>query len=142
MLRDMMVEILAGVGLVVHEKALIAKPEILDEDRVAGHVRSAIVGDFEAPEPGVEARVKPERNPMPDAGRRSLPDIAIVRRADAKSCLGTDHGQNRRLRSAHPQIDPPHAVGDRRGERLIDHDPTVRRSVLDGEDGAGRQDAH
>ena len=38
MLRDVMVEILAGVGLVVHEKAQIAKPEILDEDGVAGDV--------------------------------------------------------------------------------------------------------
>ena len=36
MLRDVMVDILARVGLVVHEEALVAEPEILDEDRVAG----------------------------------------------------------------------------------------------------------
>ena len=38
MMRDIMVEILTGVGLVVHEKALIAEPEILDEDSVAGDI--------------------------------------------------------------------------------------------------------
>ena len=35
MARDVMVEILAGVGLVVHQEALIAEPEILDQDSVA-----------------------------------------------------------------------------------------------------------
>ena len=51
MLRDVMVEILTGVGLVVHQEALIAEPKILDEDGVAGEVAVAPVDDFEPPEP-------------------------------------------------------------------------------------------
>ncbi len=75
---------------------------------------------------------------MADTALFSLPDIAVVRGADAKRRLWTHYGQNCRPRSAHTQIEARHAVADRQGERLIDHDPAIRFSVLDGEDGAGR----
>ena len=106
-----------------------------------GSSRFAIVDDFEPPEPRVQARVQPERDPMPDAALLSLPDIAVVRSADAKPRLGTDHGQNCRLRSARAQIEPRHAVGDWGSERLVDHDPAVRLRMLDGEDRSARQKA-
>ena len=48
-----MVEILTGVGLVVHQEALIAEPEILDEDSVAGELLVAAVDNLDPPEPRV-----------------------------------------------------------------------------------------
>ena len=106
MARDVMVRVLAGVGLVVHEKARIAKPEILDEDGVAGDVRFAIVDDLDAPEPGVQARMQPERDPMPDAGsplpprhsgrprrlREALPRDRSRAESPAHLRLGADRG--------------------------------------------------
>ena len=140
MMRDMMVGILAGVGLVVHQEALIAEPKILDQDRVAGKLLIAAVSDLGPPEPRVQARVQPEGDPMAGAAALSFPHIAIVRSADAKPWLGAHHGQNRRLKSAQAQIKAPHAVGDRQGERLIDHDATVGLRVLNGEDRPAWQD--
>src|ERR1700722_6155883 len=95
MTRDMMVQILAGVGLVVHQEALIAEPEVLDEDSVAGELLVAAVDDLDPPEPCVQARVQPERDPMADAARLTFPHIAIVRSADAKPRLRADHQQDR-----------------------------------------------
>src|SRR5882757_3196577 len=83
--------------------------------------------------------MQPQSDAMTDPALFSLPDIAVVRSAHAKRLLWTHHGQNRRPRSAHTQIETHHAVADRQGERLVNHDPTIRFSVLDREDGAGRQ---
>jgi len=57
--RDVVVEILTGVGLVVHQEALIAEPEILDQDSVAGELFIAAIDDFDAPEPRVQSRMQP-----------------------------------------------------------------------------------
>ena len=38
MLRDKVIEILARIGLVVHQEALFAEAQILDEDGVAGQL--------------------------------------------------------------------------------------------------------
>ena len=138
MVRDVMVEILAGVGLVVHQEALIAEPKILDQNRVAWELLVAAIGDLDPPKPRVPPRVKPKRDPMSDAALFSLPDIAVVRSADPKRRLWTHRRQNRRPRSAQTQIEARHTVADRQRERLIDDDPTIGFRVLDGEDGAGR----
>ena len=47
--RDMMVEILAGVGLVVHQEAPFAEAKILDEDGVARELAVAPVDDLDPP---------------------------------------------------------------------------------------------
>ena len=79
MVRDVMVEILTGVGLVVHQEALIAEPEILDENSVAGELLVAALTTSTPPEPRVQSRVQPKRDPMADAALFSLPHIAVVR---------------------------------------------------------------
>src|ERR1700722_14471421 len=122
MMRDMVVEILAGVGLVVHQEALIAEPEILDEDSVAGKRLIAAIHDLDAPEPRAQSLVQPERDPMANAGPVSFPHIAVIRSADTKPSFGADQRQSRRLMPAYTQIEARHAVGDRQGKRLIDHD--------------------
>ena len=53
MVRDVMVEILAGVGLVVHQEALIAEPKILDQNRVAWELLVAAIDNLDPPEPRV-----------------------------------------------------------------------------------------
>ena len=56
---DHMVDILRGIGLVVHDEAARAKPKVLDEDRVAGDNGAARVFDIDAPEPESFRRMKP-----------------------------------------------------------------------------------
>ena len=51
--RDVMVKILTGVGLVVHQEALIAEPEILDQNSVAWEFLVAAVDNLDPPEPRV-----------------------------------------------------------------------------------------
>jgi hypothetical protein len=51
MVRDMMIEILTGVGFVVHQEALFAEAEILDEDGVAGQLAVSQVDRFDPPLP-------------------------------------------------------------------------------------------
>src|SRR5271165_787433 len=139
--RNMMIEILTGVGFVVHHEAPIAETKVLDEDGVAGNLAVAPVGDFHPPQPYVQARMQPEGDPMADAALLSFPDKAIIRGADAESRLWPDNRQDRRLGSADAQIEARHAVGDGRSERLVDHDPTARCAVLDGENRATGQKA-
>src|ERR1700722_11269331 len=100
MMRDMVVEILAGVGLVVHQEALIAEPQILDEDSVAGKRLIAAIHNLDAPEPRVRSRVQPERDPMADAAPVAFPDITVIRGAHTKPSFGPHQRQNRRLMSA------------------------------------------
>ena len=47
--RDMVIEILACVGLVAHQEARFAEAEILNEDGVAGQRPTAPVDDLEPP---------------------------------------------------------------------------------------------
>ena len=101
----------------------------------------AVVGDFDPPKPRVQPRMQPKRDPMSDPALLPFPHIAVVRGADAKRRLGADDRQNHRPCAARAQIEARHAVGDRQSERLVDHDPTIRLRVLDGEDRAGRQQA-
>ena len=82
---NMVIEILADVGLVVHQEALIAEPEILDEDGVAGEGRVAPVDDVEPPQPDAGVRMQPEGDAMADAARVSLPDKAVARGAGAEA---------------------------------------------------------
>ena len=49
MLSDVMVEILTGVGFVVHEEAPIAETQVLDENGVARDLAVAAVHDFHPP---------------------------------------------------------------------------------------------
>ncbi len=93
MASDMMVEILTGVGLIIHQETLIAEPQILDEDSVAWELLVAPVDDLDAPEPRVQSRVQPEGDPVANAVLRSLPDIAVVRGADAKRRLWAHDGR-------------------------------------------------
>src|SRR3984957_18132010 len=139
--RDVVVEILTGVGLVVHQEALIAEPEILDQNSVAWELLVAVVGEFDPPKPRVQPRVKPKRDPMSEPALLSFPHIAVVRGPDAKPTFGPHQRQSLRPLAARAQIEARHAVADRQGKRLIDDDPTVRLRVLDGEDRAGRKDA-
>src|SRR3984885_4272915 len=138
--RDVVVEILTGVGLVVHQEALIAEPEILDQDSVAWELLVAVVGEFDPPKPRVQPRVKPKRDPMSEPTLLAFPHIAVVRGPDAKRRSRAYDGQNRGLKPAYTQIEAHHPVADRQGERLIDDDPTFPLSVLDGENRADRQD--
>ena len=85
--------------------------------------------------------MQPEGDAMADAARISLPDKAVVRGAGPKPRLRADQRQNRRLWSADTKVKPSHAVGDRRAEHLVDHDPPLRVGMLDGEDRAARQQA-
>ena len=51
--RDIMIEILTGVGFVVHQEAPLAEAKILDEDRVAGQLTIAPVDHLDPPQPYV-----------------------------------------------------------------------------------------
>ena len=51
--RDVMIKILTGVGLVVHQEALIAQPKILDQNSVAWQLLLAAVDNLDPPEPRV-----------------------------------------------------------------------------------------
>ncbi len=139
--RDVMIEILTGVGLVVHQEPLIAEPKILDQNSIARKLLVAIVGDFDPPKPRVQPRVKPQRDSMSDPALLSFPHIAVIQGSDAKRRFWAYNGENCGLRSAYTQIEARHAIANRQGQRLIDDDPAVRFRVLDGEDRAGRQDA-
>ena len=46
---DMVVDVLRGVGLVVHDEAAIAQADVLHEDRVTRHLGRARIHDVEAP---------------------------------------------------------------------------------------------
>ncbi len=94
MMCDMMVEILASVGFVVHQEALIAEPQILDQDSIAWEPLFAVVGDFDPPKPRVQPRVKPKRDLMSDPTLLTFPDIAVVRRPDPKRRLGAYNQQS------------------------------------------------
>ena len=137
----MMVEILAGVGLVVHEEALVAEPQILDEDGVTRELLVAVVDDLDPPEPYVQAWMQPEGGAMADAAFLSVPHVPVVGSANAKVALGPHQGQDRSLRAADAQIKTSHAVADRGCQRLIDHNAAVRLHVFDREDGAAWQEA-
>ena len=111
------------------------------KDGVAGELAVPPVDHFEPPQPDARTRMQPERDTMADAALFSFPDKAVIRSADAEPSLGTDDRQDRRLRPAEAQEKAAHAVGDRRGEHLVDHDPALRIDMLDGEDRAARQEA-
>ncbi len=85
--RDVVVEILTGVGLVVHQEALIAEPEILDQNSVAWELLVAVVGEFDPPKPRVQPRVKPKRDPMSEPALLSFPHIAVVRATRREAAL-------------------------------------------------------
>ena len=136
MAGDMMVHVLAGIGFVVHQEALVAEAEVLDEDCVAGQVLVALVGDLDAPEPDVRLRAQPERHLMPDAAALSFPHDAVRPRADPQPRIGADDRAHRGPGAPDPQKESRHAVANRGGHRLVDHHPARAVDTLHRKDGA------
>src|SRR5580693_5181443 len=94
--REVVVKVLTGVGLVVHQEPLIAEPKILDQNRVAWELLVAVVCGFDPPKPRVHPRVKPKRDPMSDPALLSFPHIAVIRGPDAKLSFGPHQRQSLR----------------------------------------------
>src|SRR5271155_314197 len=139
-LCDMVIDILTCVGFVVHEEIRIAEAEILNEYDVARQLAFAQVMDFDPPQPQVRMRMQPKLNTMLYGARRSLPNKAVVSRADPRERLWAGDRQDRRPGAANPKKQAPHAAADRRAQHLIDHHSPIFLCVLDGEDRAvGKQ---
>ena len=60
MAGDEMIEVLARVGLVAHQKIPLPQAEILNKDGVALRLVAAAVDDLDPPQPGIRIRVQPE----------------------------------------------------------------------------------
>ena len=78
---------------------------------------------------------------MLKAALLSFPHKAVVRGADAEPASGPMTGNMSGFGPAGAQIEAPHAIGDGRSERLVDHDRPASFRVLDGEDRATWQQA-
>src|ERR1700751_2794827 len=85
--------------------------------------------------------MQPEADLMVHATLFSLPKKPVIRCTETASRLWAGEWQDHRLCAASAQIKASHTAGDLQRERLIDHDTMVSLRVLDGEDGAVRQDA-
>ena len=138
---DVVVDVLRGVGLVVHDEAAVAEAEVLHEDRVARHRLGAGVRDLHPPQPEVVRGMQPERDAVPQARRRALPDEAIVSGAEADLRAGSDCLHNRRLWSAEPQVQAADPPVEGRAVDLVDQRPAALVLVLDGEQASVGQDA-
>jgi hypothetical protein len=138
---DVMVEVLTGIRLVAQEEARLTETEVLNEDTVAAQHLLTFIADFDMPQPQVLPGMQPQRDPIAYPAYFALPDAAIRCHADPTVRLSTRKRQDQRLAAADAQTDTTHAAGNRRAERLVDHDAATSPQVLDGEDRAVRQQA-
>ena len=52
-MRNVMIDVLRGVSLVVHQKAALPKADVLDQNCVARQICLTLVGYLEMPQPNV-----------------------------------------------------------------------------------------
>src|ERR1700730_9767891 len=132
----MMVDILRGVGLVVHQEATVSEANVLNENRIDGPGSLTDIRHFQAPNPSGLSRMQRERYAVSESARLAFPNKTVASSAEpALGALpGGRDGDGRR--AAHAQIQPGDASVDRRSEQLIDHRRPVFASVFDREDAA------
>ncbi len=139
--RAMVVEILRGEGLVGHQEAAIAEPDVLHQDGIASDLAGLPVGKLDLPEPSGLIRLQPKRHAVPDAGGFAFPDASVAGRADLDLGLRPDHLEGAGSRPPDADIDPAEAAGERRGQDLVDHDPAALALMLEREQAAIGQQA-
>ena len=86
-------------------------------------------------------RGEPKDGPAVNSQLFSLPDEAVVGRADAESASAPAQAQDLGIRAAGAKKKPPYPAGDRRSERLVDEDPAAAFDVFERKDRAVRQQA-
>jgi hypothetical protein len=133
---DVMVEVLARKGFIVHDEAALAKPEILHEDCVAGEGGIPRIMYLDLPEPEISGRVEPKSDAVAEAVRLALPDGAVAIAPDTASGFRPDNLKDGRIGFSRPKTDAPHSRGDGGAENLVDHDPGSPGHMLDCEEPA------
>src|SRR5262249_22342220 len=77
MLRDMVVDILRRVGLVVHQKPALAEPEVLDQYGIGSFGSFGRIRDIDAPEPSGLARMQGECHAVAKAFCLAVPHKTV-----------------------------------------------------------------
>lgn len=141
MAGDMMIDILRGIGLAVHQEAAIAKTDVLKEDEIGRERCAGGVFQRYLPEPRGFAGVQLEADRVLDAGRLAAPAKAALGMTETHGGLRTDDlgrfrlcaadAQIFRLCAADAQIKPADAAIDGRSEHLIDHDAALLVGEID-----------
>src|SRR5208282_740528 len=71
--RDMVVDILRGVGFVVHQEATVAEADVLVENRVEGSRGGACIHRLQMPQPSGVSRIQRECEAAADTARLRFP---------------------------------------------------------------------
>src|SRR6516165_1711971 len=132
MLRNVMIEVLARVGFVVHQEPGVPEAEVLYQQRIARERLVALVAHLHEPPPDVSIRLQLQGDPVRDSAHLSLPEKAVRSRTDAAARLRARDWQHHWLATAEAQVQATHASGDRRAERAVDHDPAALLHMLQG----------
>src|ERR1700724_1774152 len=138
---DMMVDILRGVGLVVHQGGTVSEANVLNENRINGPGSFANIRHVHAPKPSGLSRMQRERYAVAESARLAFPNKTVA--GSAEPALGARPGgrDGDGRRPARAQIQPGDPSIDRRSEQLIDHRRPVFAPVFDREDAAIRKNA-
>ena len=140
---DVVVDVLRGVGLVVHDEAAIAQAEVLHEDRVArdrrrrrcwrprrARARAAARGCSQS-----ETRCRrPPVSPSQTKRSAAAPNATSRAGADRLARPPARARRTRRIQARDPAV-------QRRARHLVDQRAAALVPVLDGEDATVRQDA-
>lgn len=88
--RDVVVDILRGVGFAIHQKPAVAEPDILEQHDVGIDGFRAGVFQRDAPKPDRLGRVQLEADAMTDAAGFAGPRKGAVAAGEANVCAGTN----------------------------------------------------
>ena len=141
LVRNMMIDVLRGVRLVVHEKAAVPEPQILHQNDIGRQICRTLVSYLEMPQPDVLPRMQPQREAVMHATCQAVPYEAVID--------GTEEDPGARAQdlgdvggcSTGAHIDASDAAADRRAEYLVEHRAAAGPLVLDGGNAAIRQRA-
>ena len=133
MVGDVVVDILRGIGLVVHQERTLAEAHILHEQDIAGRGLRAAVDDLRPPQPERQMRVQPQRHLVAQARALALPDEAILGGAQAQIGISTGRQGQAGRRCPDAQIKAGDAAVQRRALDQAHPGPATLMPVLDGE---------
>ena len=136
---NVMVDVLRGVCLVVHQKSTLAQSKVLNQNDVG--LRRAIAFSLGDPEPGFALSMQPKRGAVADACCLARPDDAIATDAEIGARCRAGNTDVLRIRPAEPQQESPDPGAKRRPEHLVDHDAASSVLMRDIEDRAVRKHA-
>src|SRR4029077_18104946 len=134
MVPDMMIEVLAGVGFVVHQEPGVPEAEVRNEQRVAPKRLLAPIAHLHEPQPEILICVQLQTDLVRNPAELSVPEEAFPGRPNAAARLRARDRQDHWLDAADAQVQPAHASGNRRAQGAVHHDPAALLQVLHGED--------